>query len=140
MAEPSLQLVCGAVTAKLDTRRVNPGARALPVPGLAGFIRSLWITGSASQGQWEARHIAAGSLGPTFVRIMANRREQTLGTGEIHDLVAASSFPGFAPDPSGTAILSTGSCRILGGVSPYSHSRPGLRLLVRVGPDRCILR
>ena len=77
----------------------------------------LWITGSASQGQWEARHIAAGSLGTTFVRIMANRREQTLGTWEIHDLVAASSFPGFAPDPSGTAILSTGSCRILGGVS-----------------------
>ena len=59
MAEPSLQLACGAVTARLDTRRVNPGARALPDPGLAGFIMPLWITGSASQGQWEARHIAA---------------------------------------------------------------------------------
>ena len=30
---------------------------------------------------------------------------------------SAGSFPGFAPDPSGTAILSTGGCRILAGVS-----------------------
>ena len=55
MAEPSLQLACGAVTARLDTRRVNPGARALPGPGLVGFIRPLWVTGSAGQGLWEAR-------------------------------------------------------------------------------------
>ena len=28
---------------------------------------------------------------------MANRRDQTLGTGEIHDPVAASGVPGFCP-------------------------------------------
>ena len=128
MAGPvtSLQLVCGAVTAKLDTRRVNPGARALPGPGLAGFIRPLWVTGSAVRVCRRQEHIAAGSLGPTIVRVMANRREQTLGTGEIHDRVAASSFPGFAPDPSGTAILSTGSCRTW-RARAMRWSRVGLR-------------
>ena len=97
MAEPSLQLACGAVTAKLDTRRVNPGARALPGPGLAGFIRSLWVSGSAGQGLREARAYCGRQPGPTIVRVMANRREQTLGTGEIHDPVAASGVPGLGP-------------------------------------------
>ena len=55
MAGASLQLACGAVTARLDTRQVNPGARALPDPGMVGFIRSLWVTGSAGQGLREAR-------------------------------------------------------------------------------------
>ena len=131
---------CGAVTAKLDTRRVSPWARALPDPGLAGFIRPLWITGSASQGLWEARHIAAGNLGPPSCGSWRSSGSRPLAAGRSTTWWQPAESPDLAPDPSRTAILSTGSCRILGGVSPYSHSRPGLRLLVRVGPGRCILR
>ena len=67
MAEPSLQLVCGAVTAKLDTRRGNHLARAMrwlraglrPVACEGGFRRDVWRSesggthrplGRASQG------------------------------------------------------------------------------------------
>ena len=57
----------------------------------------LWITGSASQGQWEARHIAGRQPGPTIVRVMAKQRQQTLGSWEIHDPVAASGVPGLGP-------------------------------------------
>ena len=48
---------------------------------------------------------------------MANRREQTLGTGEIHDPVAASGVPGLGPGSKWDRNLVNWELPDLAGVS-----------------------
>ena len=71
----------------------------------------LWITGSASQGQWEARHIAAGNLGPPSCGSWRSSGSRPWAAGRSTTRWPPAGSPDLAPDPSGTAILSTGGCR-----------------------------
>ena len=84
--------------------------------------------------------MAAGSLRPTIVRVMAERRERPLSTGEIYNLVAGAGVPGFDPKAKRDRNLVNRELSDLAGMSPYSHSKPAPHLLARVGKGRYIYR
>ena len=84
--------------------------------------------------------MAAGSLRPELIRIMAERRERPLSTGEIYDLVANTGIPGFDPQAKRDRNLVNRELSDLAGMSPHSHSKATPQLLTRVGRGRYIFR
>ena len=84
--------------------------------------------------------MAAGSLRPQIVRVMAEHRERPLSTGEIYEAVARIGVAGFDPGAQRDRNLVNRELSDLVGMSPESHSKPSLQLLARVGRGRYIFR
>ena len=84
--------------------------------------------------------MAAGSLRPQIVRVMAEHRERPLSTGEIYEAVAQTGVAGFDPGAKRDRNLVNRELSDLAGMSPESHSKPTLQLLARVGRGRYIFR
>ena len=84
--------------------------------------------------------MAAGSLRPHIVRVMAEHRERPLSTGEIYEAVASTGVAGFDPRAKRDRNLVNRELSDLAGMSPESHSKPAPQLLARVGRGRYIFR
>ena len=84
--------------------------------------------------------MAAESLRPTIVKVMAENRERPLKTQEIYDLVAEKGVPGFDPKANRDRNLVNRELSDLAGKSPDSHSKSTPQLLNRVGHGRYIYR
>ena len=84
--------------------------------------------------------MAAGSLRPQIVWVMAEHRERPLSTGEIYEAVARIGVAGFDPGAQRDRNLVNRELSDLAGMSPESHSKPSLQLLARVGRGRYIFR
>ena len=82
--------------------------------------------------------MAAGSLRPNIVRVMAEHRERTLSTQEVYELVAETGVPGFDPRAKRDRNLVSRELSDLAGMSPESHSKPAPQLLARPGTVRTI--
>ena len=84
--------------------------------------------------------MAANSLRPQIVRVMAAHRERPLTTTEIDQHVAASGVAGFDPNAKRDRNLVNRELSDLAGMSPESHGKPAPQLLARVGRGRYIFR
>ncbi len=84
--------------------------------------------------------MAAGSLRPHIVRVMAEHRERPLSTGEIYEAVASTGVAGFDPRAKRDRNLVNRELSDLAGMSPESHSKPAPQLLARVGRGRYIFK
>ena len=84
--------------------------------------------------------MAANSLRPQIVRVMAVHRERPLTTTEIYQHVAASGVAGFDPKAKRDRNLVNRELPDLAGMSPESHGPPAPQLLARVGRGRYIFR
>ena len=84
--------------------------------------------------------MAANSLRPQIVRVMAAHRERPLTTTEIYQHVAASGVAGFDPKAKRDRNLVNRELSDLAGMSPESHGKPAPQLLARVGRGRYIFR
>ena len=85
--------------------------------------------------------MAANSLRPQIVRVMAAHRERPLTTTtEIYQHVAASGVAGFDPKAKCDRNLVNQELSDLAGMSPESHGKPAPQLLARVGRGRYIFR
>ena len=84
--------------------------------------------------------MAANSLRPQIVRVMAVHRERPLTTTEIYQHVAASGVAGFDPKAKRDRNLVNRELPDLAGMSPESHGKPAPQLLARVGRGRYIFR
>ena len=82
--------------------------------------------------------MAANSLRPQIVRVMAAHLERPLTTTEIYQHVAASGVAGFDPKAKRDRNLVNRELSDLAGCSTGSHSKPSPRLLIRVGRGRYI--
>ena len=82
--------------------------------------------------------MAANSLRPQIVRVMATHRERPLTTREIYEHVAASGVVNFDPKAKGDRNLVNRELSDLAGCSAGSHSKPSPQLLVRVSRGRYI--
>ena len=82
--------------------------------------------------------MAANSLRPQIVRLMAAHRERPFTTEEIYEQVAASGVPGFDPTAQRDRNLVNRELSDLAGCSAGSHSKPSPQLLVRVSRGRYI--
>ena len=82
--------------------------------------------------------MAANSLRPHIVRLMAAHRERSFTTEEIYKQVAASGVPGFDPKSNRDRNLVNRELSDLAGCSAGSHSKPSPQLLTRVGRGRYI--
>ena len=82
--------------------------------------------------------MAASSLCPQIVRVMAAHRERPLTTEEIYEHVAASGVAGFDPKAKRDRNLINRELSDLAGCSSDSHSKPSPQLLTRVGRGRYI--
>ena len=82
--------------------------------------------------------MAANSLRPQIVRVMAAHRERPLTTDEIYEQVAACGVAGFDPKAKRDRNLVNRELSDLAGCSTGSHSKPSPRLLVRVSRGRYI--
>ena len=82
--------------------------------------------------------MAANSLRPQVVRVMAAHRERPFTTEEIYEQVAASGVPGFDPTAKRDRNLVNRELSDLAGCSAGSHSKPSPQLLVRVSRGRYI--
>ena len=80
--------------------------------------------------------MAANSLRPQIVRVMAVHRERPLTTTEIYQHVAASGVAGFDPKAKRDRNLVNRELPDLAGMSPESHGKPAPQLLARVGRGR----
>ena len=84
--------------------------------------------------------MAAGSLRPHIVRVMSERRERPLSTGEIYEAVATMGVADFDPRAKRDRNLVNRELSDLAGMSPESHSKPAPQVLARVGRGRYIFR
>ena len=82
--------------------------------------------------------MAANSLRPQVVRVMAAHRERPFTTEEIYEQVAASGVSGFNPMAKRDRNLVNRELSDLAGCSAGSHSKPSPQLLVRVSRGRYI--
>ena len=82
--------------------------------------------------------MAANSLRPQIVRLMAAHRERPFTTEEIYEQVAASGVSGFDPTAKRDRNLVNRELSDLAGCSAGSHSKPSPQLLTRVGRGRYI--
>ena len=73
--------------------------------------------------------MAANSLRPQIVQVMAAHRERPLTTREIHQHVAASGVEGFDPKAKRDRNLVNREISDLAGMSPESHGKPTPRPL-----------
>ena len=113
------------------------------------FKQRLWRSYTVSAGTKEAIldlfvggwvNMAAGSLRPHIVRVMSERRERPLSTGEIYEAVATMGVAGFDPRAKRDRNLVNRELSDLAGMSPESHSKPAPQVLARVGRGRYIFR
>ncbi len=72
--------------------------------------------------------MAANSLRPQIVRVMAVHRERPLTTTEIYQHVAASGVAGFDPKAKRDRNLVNRELPDLAGMSPESHGKPAPEL------------
>lgn len=84
--------------------------------------------------------MAAESLRPTIVKLMAENWGRPLKTQEIYDLVAQKGVPDFDPTDNRDRNLVNRELSDLAGKSPNSHSRATPQLLHRVGHGRYVYR
>ena len=84
--------------------------------------------------------MAANSLRPQIVQVMAAHRERPLTTTENYQHVAASCVAGFDPKAKRDRNLVNRELSDLAGMRPESHGKPTPRLLARVGRGRYIFR
>ena len=84
--------------------------------------------------------MAASSLRPQIVRVMAAHQERPLTTREIYEQVAASGVAGFDPTSKRDRNLVNRELSDLVGCSSDSHSKPSPQLLTRVGRGRYIFK
>ena len=84
--------------------------------------------------------MAANSLRPQIVQVMASHRQRPLTTTEIYQHVAASGVAGFDPKAKRDRNLVNRELSDLAGMSPESHGKPTPQLLARGGRGRCIFR
>ena len=82
--------------------------------------------------------MAANSLRPQIVRVMAAHHERPFTTEEIYEQVAASGVSGFDPTAQRDRNLVNRELSDLAGCSAGSHSKPSPQLLVRVSRGRYI--
>ena len=74
--------------------------------------------------------MAANSLRPQIVRVMAAHRERPLTTDEIYAQVAASGVSGFNPKSNRDRNLVNRALSDLAGCSAGSHSKPSPQLVI----------
>ena len=84
--------------------------------------------------------MAAESLRPAIVKLMAENRERPLKTQEIYDLVRDTGVPGFDPKTKRDRNLVNRELSDLAGMSLNSHSKATPKLLNRVARGRYIFR
>ena len=84
--------------------------------------------------------MAANSLRPQIVQVMASHRQRPLTTTENYQHVAASGVAGFDPKAKRDRNLVNREPSDLAGMSPESHGKPTPQLLARGGRGRCIFR
>ena len=82
--------------------------------------------------------MAANSLRPQVLLVMAAHRERPPTTEEIYEQVAASGVSGFDPTAKRDRNLVNRELSDLAGCSAGSHSKPSPQLLVRVSRGRYI--
>ena len=75
--------------------------------------------------------MAANSLRPQIVQVMASHRQRPLTTTEIYQHVAASGVAGFDPKAKRDRNLVNRELSDLAGMSPESHGKPTPQLLAR---------